>query len=48
MTIDELHSYFRKVFAQDVLAKKNVGGPDKAIQDVQQLLSKPWLNLRKL
>ena len=48
MTLDELHSYFRKVFAQDVLAKKNVGGPDKAIQDIQQLLSKPWVNLRKL
>lgn len=48
MTVDELLSYFRKVFAQDVLAKKNAGGSDKAIQDIQQLLSKPWVNLRKL
>ena len=47
-TIEELRAYFRNLFARDVLGKKEVWGPDKAIEEVQQLLSKPWVNLRKL
>jgi hypothetical protein len=44
----ELRAYFRKKYAQDVLGKKEMWGPDKAIEDIQQLLSKPWAKLRKL
>jgi hypothetical protein len=47
-TIEELRAYFRNLFARDVLGKQAVWGADKAIEEVQQLLSKPWVNLRKL
>jgi hypothetical protein len=47
-TIDELRSYYRNLFARDVLGKKEVWGTDKAIEQVHQLLSKPWVKLRKL
>ena len=47
-TSDEFRTYFRNLFARDVLGNKEVGGADKAIEDVQLLLSKPWVNLRKL
>jgi hypothetical protein len=47
-TLDELRGYFRKLFARDILGKKEVWGADKAIEEVQQMLSKPWVNLRKL
>lgn len=45
---DEFHAYFRSLFAQDVLGMKELWGADKAIENVQLLLSKPWVNLRKL
>ena len=48
MTLNDLHSYYRNVFAQDILGKKNLWGPEKAIEEVHQLLSKPWVKLRKL
>jgi hypothetical protein len=48
LTMAELRAYFRKKYAQDVLGKKEMWGPDKAIEDIQQLLSKPWAKLRKL
>ena len=44
----DLHEYFRKLFARDILGKKELWGPDKAIREVQRQLSKPWVNLRKL
>lgn len=44
----DVRSYFRNMFARDVLGKKEHWGADKAIEDVQQQLSKPWVNLRKL
>ena len=47
-TADEFRSYFRNMFARDVLGKKELWGADKAIEDVQLQLSKPWVNLRKL
>jgi hypothetical protein len=48
LTPDELRSYFRNLFVQDVLGKKTVGGPDKAIEEVQEMLGRPWVVLRKL
>lgn len=48
MTRKELRSYFRNKYAQDVLGKKEMWGPDKALEDVQQMLSRPWAKLRKL
>ncbi len=47
-TADVLRSCFRNIFARDVLGKKELLGADKAIEDVQLQLSKPWVNLRKL
>lgn len=47
-TPDDLRSFYRGFFARDVLGNKNVFGPDKAIEAVQQQLSKPWVKLRKL
>ncbi len=48
MTTKERRSYFRNKYAQDVLGKKEMWGPDKALEDVQQMLSRPWAKLRKL
>lgn len=45
---DELRTYFRNMFAQDVLGKKALFGADKALAEVQALLSRPWVTLRKL
>lgn len=47
-TADEFRSYFRNLFAKDLLGQKEVWGADKAIENVQMQLSKPWVNLRKL
>jgi len=47
-TSDEFRIYFRNLFARDVLGKKELWGGDKAIKEAQVLLSKPWVNLRKL
>lgn len=47
-TNDETRSYFRNLFARDVLGKKEQWGPDKTIQDIQRQVSKPWVSLRKL
>lgn len=47
-TADELRSSFRRLFARDVLGKKEYWGADKAIDDVQLQLSKPCVSLRKL
>jgi hypothetical protein len=45
---DTFRHYFRNLFARDLLGKKELWGADKAIEDVQLQLSKPWVNLRKL
>lgn len=47
-TRDEYLSYFRGLFAQDVLGTKELRGGDGAIEEAQSLLSKPWVTLRKL
>lgn len=47
-TPDEYRTYFRNLFAQDILGNKELWGPDKAIEEVNLLLSRPWVNLRKL
>jgi hypothetical protein len=39
---------FRVLFAQNVLGMKNIFGAEKAIEDVHQQLSKPWVHLRRL
>ncbi len=44
----EYLSFFRILFAKDILGMKNVFGTEKAIEDVHQQLSKPWVKLRKL
>jgi hypothetical protein len=44
----ELRAFYKGFFARDILGHKNVFGPDKAIETVQQQLSKPWVKLRKL
>jgi len=41
-------SFFRRIFAKDILGMKNVFGAEKAFADVHQQLSKPWVKLRKL
>lgn len=48
MTINELRSFYRHMFAQDVLGMKEMWGADGAIANVQRQLSKPWVTLRKL
>jgi hypothetical protein len=48
MTTTELRSYFRNKYAQDVLGKREMWGSDKALEDVHQMLSRPWAKLRKL
>jgi hypothetical protein len=47
-TRDEYLAYFRNLFAQDVLGTKELRGADTAIEEVQSLLSKPWVKPRKL
>lgn len=47
-TINDLRSYFRSMSALDLLGKKNLWGIEKAIAEIQQQLSKPWVTLRKL
>jgi hypothetical protein len=44
----ECMNNFRVLFAQNVLGMKNVFGTEKAIEDVHQQLSKPWVHLRRL
>ena len=41
-------SFFRIIFAQDIVGMKNVFGAEKAIEDVHKQLSRPWVKLRKL
>lgn len=47
-TTDELRSYYRNLFARDVLGRKETWGIEEAIKQVHQLLSKPWVKLRRL
>jgi hypothetical protein len=47
MATKELRSYFRNKYALDVLGKKQMWGPEKALEDVQQMVSRPWAKLRK-
>lgn len=47
-TADESRSYFRNMFARDVLGKKEALGTEKTIEDIHLQLSKPWVQLRKL
>lgn len=47
-TPEEFRSYFRNIFARDLLGKKEAWGTDKTIEDVQRQLSRPWVYLRKL
>lgn len=39
---------FRVLFAKDVLGMKAIFGTEKAMEDVHQQLSEPWVNLRRL
>jgi hypothetical protein len=48
MTMNELRSFYRHMFAQDVLGMKEMWGADGAIANVQRQLSRPWVTLRKL
>lgn len=45
---DEFNAYFRRLFAQDVLGKRELWGAAKALEDVHLQLSRPWVQLRKL
>jgi hypothetical protein len=47
-TIADLRAYFRSMFAMDLVGKKNLWGIEKAIAEIQEQLSKPWVTLRKL
>lgn len=47
-TAEKFRSFFRGLFARDVLGMKEVFGVDKTLEDVQLKLSKPWVTLRKL
>lgn len=48
MTMNELRSFYRHMFAQDVLGMKEMWGTDGAIANVQRQLSRNWVTLRKL
>jgi hypothetical protein len=48
MTMDELRSFYRHMFAQDVLGMKEMWGVNGAIANVQRQLSRHWVMLRKL
>jgi len=48
MTTNELRSFYRHMFAQDVLGMKEMWGVDGAIANVQRQLSRHWVTLRKL
>lgn len=48
MTTNELRSFYRHMFAQDVLGMKEMCGVDGAIANVQRQLSRHWVTLRKL
>lgn len=45
---DEIRSYFRSLFARDLLGMKHTFGTEKAIQTIQLQLSRRWVELRKL
>lgn len=47
-TINDLRAYFRSMFAMDIVGKKNLWGIEKAIGEIHEQLSKPWVTLRKL
>jgi hypothetical protein len=47
-TSDEFRTYFRNIFARNVLGSKEIWGAEKAIEEVQVQLSRPWVRLRKL
>ena len=42
---DETRSYFRALFARDVVGMKNTWGTEKAIKTVELQLSRPWVKL---
>lgn len=48
MTMKELRSFYRHMFAQDVLGMKEMWGAQGAIANVQRQLSRRWVTLRKL
>jgi hypothetical protein len=47
ITIDELRTRYRRMFAQDVLGMKEMWGVEGAIENIQRQLSRPWVSLRK-
>lgn len=47
-TSDEFRTYFRNIFARDVLGKKEIWGAGKALEEVRAQLSRPWVRLRKI
>jgi len=44
----EYLNFFRRMFAKNILGMKHLYGTERAIEDVHQQLSKPWVKLRKL
>ena len=48
MTMNDLRSFYRHMFARDVLGMKEMWGADGAIANVQRQLSRNWVTLRKL
>jgi hypothetical protein len=44
----EYLNFFRGMFAKNILGMKHLYGTERAIEDVHQQLSKPWVKLRKL
>jgi hypothetical protein len=44
----EYLNFFRGIFAKNILGMKHLYGTERAIEDVHQQLSKPWVKLRKL
>jgi hypothetical protein len=45
---DRTRSYFKNLFARDILGMKNTLGTEEAIKTIQMQLSRPWVKLRKL
>jgi hypothetical protein len=44
----EYLNFFKRMFAKNILGMKHLYGTERAIEDVHQQLSKPWVKLRKL
>lgn len=48
VTLNQVRLFYRNMSARDVLGMREVWGPDRAIEMVEQMWSRPWVKPRKL